>query len=876
MPNHALIERTKHLAVLQEAMDDLGYTILLEGEAGIGKTALAHAFIASLGDTVMILQGMCEPLSNARPLGPLFDFAGALDPALAEALHDELPPNRLFPMFSNSLRSAGNRVVILIEDIHWADEATLDFIVYLGRRIRSLPCLLLLSSRSEGLTANMHLARAISALPVASTSRLTLEALSREGVAAMTADEGYDIETLYNVTGGNPFYISEIVAGETGFRQVPPSVRDAVWARATALRPGSLEVLQALSLSPRAMEMDVLSRVLERDVANALSECERLGHVKTTSDRRFQFRHEIARLAVLDRVPGAVQQILHKKYSEVLDPGRYLPQIVHHAYAAGDADRVLELAPKAARQASRLGSHRQAAGQLRLALDASGDIPDDQRAQLLEDWSYEHALVQIDDESIAARREAIVLWRKLDRPENVGRNQRWLSRLLWYRGEADEAWRLAEEAVEMLERHGNSHELGMAYSTRSQYFMLHEHTDDALAWGRKALEVATSLDDVEVRIHALNNMGTAWLLDGREERRGLDWLEESLELALERDLHEHAARVYTNLSEYAVLARRFDLADRTLQRGIAFDTRHDLDSWLHYLIGCQAQLQVEKGEFGRAVRIADGVLARDDLTVVMRLPSLLAGGLGAMRLGEARGVAMLEEALLHGLNTGEPQRFVPARLALIEARWLAGENDAAKEHLSALSTLDWNASRSWDRGRYLVWCRRLGMTPSGTDADLPEPYALELKGSPIEAAKAFDALHQPYEAALVRIAARDFKHLDEVARDLRRMIAEPAQRIVRALAAEKDIRLPRIRTASSYSTARNNPAGLTRREQHVLMLLGEGKTNRDMADHLSRSPRTIEHHVSSVLDKLGVGSRVEAMLRFQKEPWLVDTDISTN
>ena len=237
---------------------------------------------------------------------------------------------------------------------------------------------------------------------------------------------------------------------------------------------------------------------------------------------------------------------------------------------------------------------------------------------------------------------------------------------------------------------------------------------------------------------------------------------------------------------------------------------------------------------------------------------------------------MLEEALLHGINTGEPQRFVPARLALIEAHWLAGEVDAAKEHLTALSTMDWTASRSWDRGRYLVWCQRFGTLSPEADADLPEPYALELKGLPIEAAEAFDALGQPYEAALVRIAARDIEHLEDVARDLRRTNAKPALRMVKSLAAKEDISLPKMRPGGSYSTARNNPAGLTRREQDVLMLLGEGKTNRDMAAHLGRSPRTIEHHVSSVLEKLGVGSRIEAMLRFQKEPWLVDTDILPN
>jgi len=304
--------------------------------------------------------------------------------------------------------------------------------------------------------------------------------------------------------------------------------------------------------------------------------------------------------------------------------------------------------------------------------------------------------LRIDESVIAARQRAVALWRELGRLDKVGLNLRWLSRLHWYRGEARQAGDYADEAVRELERLPPGRELAMAYSARSQMHMLHDRTDEAIAWGQRAIALAEQVGDVETRVHALNNVGTALLLSGRPG--GREPMEESLALALKHGFHEHAARVYTNYAEYAVLFKEFDLAERILAEGIAFDTRHDLDAWTHYLVGRQAQLRMEQGRLREAETIAGGVMRLKRLTLVMHLPALTVLGRVRVRLGEPDGVAMLQQALKDALATGEPQYIFPACLALAEAAWLAEDPAACQAQLEQLAALPLDTSDPWELG----------------------------------------------------------------------------------------------------------------------------------------------------------------------------------
>ncbi|WP_246703891.1 LuxR family transcriptional regulator [Rhizobium sp. SEMIA 4085] len=418
----------------------------------------------------------------------------------------------------------------------------------------------------------------------------------------------------------------------------------------------------------------------------------------------------------------------------------------------------------------------------------------------------------------------------------------------------------------------------MAYSTRSQLHMLHYRFDEAIDWGLRAISLADQLGQIETRVHALNNVGTALLFAGRPG--GLERLEESLALALEHGFHDHAARAYTNFAECAVVSKDFVLAERLLSEGIAFASRHDLDSATQYLLGRQAQLRMEQGRYREAETVAQGVMSLVRLPMVMHLPALTVLGMVRVRLGEPGSLTLLQQALQEGLATGELQRIVPVRLALAEAAWLDGDVSAGHEQLNALAEMDLDNFRTWDFGELAVWWQRCGMAKPlpAPKAQLPLARSAELLGNSLSAAREWDRLGLPYEAALALMQVRGADAgpaLGRAVTTLESLEARPAAALARKLAQRLGVagHLPKSRRGP-YGAARRHPLGLTWHEQQVLALIAAGMSNKEAAQRLSRSPRTIEHQVSAVLGKFNAANRMEVLLRLRGEPWLLSSDDS--
>jgi DNA-binding CsgD family transcriptional regulator len=884
-----LIERDAPLEALltmaRTAAAGHGRTVMLGGEAGIGKTSLLREFAQRVGKGHRVLWGWCEALFTPRPLGPLQDMAQALDPQVAALLAETAAPERLFPALLSALQEARDTTVLVFEDVHWADNATLDLVKYLGRRVSLLRAMLVLTLRTDEIGAEHPLAQVLGDLPSAAATRIALQPLSPQGVAQLAKEAGRSSGDLHRITAGNPFFVTELLASsDPAFGRIPASVRDAVWSRLARLAAREREVLEVISIVPGSVERWLLRALLGGEADAAVDQCVARGMLLRDAQGGVRFRHELARQATLDRLPSSTQRSLHARVeaamsalaaSEAVVP---LSRRVHHAAGADDGARVLELAPQAAAQAARLGAHQQAAAHLATALRYVGLASEELAARLHEDWSYEAGLVRIDDSVIEARLQAVALWRELGRIDKVGLNLRWLSRLHWYRGEARQAEDYVDQAVRELERLPPGPELAMAYSARSQLHMLHDRTDEAIGWGLRAIALAEQLGEIETRVHALNNVGTALLFADRPG--GREKMEESLALALQHGFHEHAARVYTNYAEYAVVFKDFALAERILAEGIAFDTKHDLDSWTHYLVGRQAQLRMEQGRLREAETIARGVMSLERLTLVMHLPALTVLGRVRVRLGEDDGVALLQQALKEGLATGEPQRIVPVRFALIEAAWLADDTRACHAQLDELAAMQIDNFDPWELGELATWWRRCGMArpfPTST-ARAPAPRAAELRGDPLAAAAEWSRLGLPYEAALALTRVRR----DEAGAALARAVsmfeeieARPAALLARRLAQRLGVaaRLPKARRGP-YTTARSHPLGLTQRELQVLSLIAQGLGNREIARRLVRSRRTVEHHVSAVLGKLNASNRMDVLLRLRSEPWLLTaTDV---
>jgi ATP/maltotriose-dependent transcriptional regulator MalT len=862
------------------ASDSKGSILLLFGEAGIGKTSLLEAFREDISSACQVYWGGCDALYTPRPFGPLHDMGSDLGPAVENLLSGSASAPDVLAAILRKLEHAKKGSVFVFEDVHWADHATLDVLKALGRRISMTNALLILSYRDDEVDPRHPLSQVLGDLPQASITRIGLSPLTEGAIRRLDKHEIYDPATLREITGGNPFFVTELLASQQRASDpLPASVTDSVNARLNRLSEKERTFLEKVSVTPAPVHRALLQALFGEDGELLAMAC--VGRNLLVEDSRglLRFRHELARLATMARLSPFQRQAAHREMFSVLNSdGMSTPidTLVHHAAGALLSQDVLRIAPDAARIAAAFGAHRQAADHLATALRFVDDAEPELAAELHEQWAYEAGLaLQIDEDVIEARRHAITLWRALDRPEKVGDNLRWLSRLHWYRGEAAEAERFAREAVRVLETVEPTPERAMAYSFQSQLYMLNDRMEESIEWGQKALELAETLGETEVKIHALNNVGTAKAF--RSDSTGVEMLNESLRLALEHGFHEHAARVYTNLSCYAVEYRDFALADRVINEGVAFDTKHDLDSWTYYLVGVLAQYRAEQGRLKDAIMIARGVLALDRLTLLMRLPAKLALARALTRLGSPDAPAMLKEALEDAIATEEAQYIVPARLAWLEYAFLSDNAPTMQTHLTALDRIDPILIHPWHDGERLVWAHRAGAKTRGSDMEtIPVPFCLELDGDIKGAMETWSALNSPCAAALTCLSNAEIAPVEYLGQALSITMPIKAEGIIdktRQLAAHFQVlhQMPKKRRGP-YKASKDHPLGLTQKEQDVLKIMLTGATNEEISNQLGRSRRTIEHHVSSLLSKLNVANRMEAMLRVQNEPWIVASD----
>lgn len=870
-----LFERDTELHLLADLAADTahgaGHVVVLSGEAGIGKSSLLREFAANLARPSDCYWGMCDALFTPRPFGPVQDIATLLLRQNGDWSNEG--GMELFPQLFARLQQADAPAVLIVEDLHWADVGTLDFIRFLGRRIALCPVLLVISFRDDEVGRDHALRRVLGELPSDRVKRIELSPLSIDAVRELATDSGRDAEKLLQITGGNPFFVSEILSDkDTEETRVPESVQDAVASRLAQLDEQHRAFLESLSVIPVPIHPQLHGRWIEGyDIW--LEQSLALGILVSNSNGRVRFRHELARLATNQRCSAHELMRLHRKHLALMleQPEKFAAgEIVHHAKGAADAQAVLQYAPAAGEQAARLGAHCEAAAYYETALDFLDDASPEVAAQMYENWAYEAGLaLKVDDRVIEARRHALTLWRAIGRPDKVAENLRRLSRLHWYRGEAAQADRYLDQSISLFEELGDEQKLAMAYSMRSQMLLLNSRMDEAIDWGNQALATAGDTASAEIRVHALNNIGTAKLFLGQEG--GVEDLQNSLRIALENHLHEDAARVFTNLSEYAVDLRKLDLAESLLEQGIAFDIEHDLDTWTFYLRGRQAQLRLEQGRLQEALDIADMVLVQPDQTMLMRLPALIMQGKAQLRLGHADALKTLEQARADALLTGEVQYQIPVLMALLERAWLSGDNRQAQEALTALAKIEHNRFSRWGMAEYAFWATLAGVQEPGQLATMPRPFRLAVEGSMEQAGEVFTDLGSQYLAAICRGLANDPERISDALATLQRQGATPAVARLVNLASKRGIARDAIRISRGpYKAARANAFGLTAKEQSVLMLMTEGLSNAEIAERLSRSPRTVEHHVSSVLQKLGAENRLGAVLKAQQNPDLAN------
>jgi DNA-binding CsgD family transcriptional regulator/tetratricopeptide (TPR) repeat protein len=840
-----LLERGDLLAALREARDEGGRLLFVGGEAGVGKTVLVRAFTA--GARGRVIAGACENLTTPAPLGPFVEIGRQLGGALAELVAREAAPRDVALALLADLADAP---VVVVEDVHWADQATLDALRVLGRRVDATDALVLATYRDDEIEGDHPLRVVLGELASSpGVARLTVPRLSPEAVGELCAPHGVDADAVYALTRGNAFYVTEILASSG--TTLPPTVRDAVLARAAALEPAARQVLETVSLVPARAELWLLEAVVGPELRH-LDACLAAGILRESGDG-VEFRHELGRLAVESSVPAQRRRSLHASLLlAVARPPSGSPdlaRLAHHAEEAGDTAAVLEYAPAAARLAVAREAHREAVGQYARALRHADRAAPAERASLQNAYAHELQIAGRHVESTDARLEAIAAFHALGDERSEADARTWLVIPYVARGRNADAEESSRAAIEILERLPASEELARAYGMQAYLRMLSRDNADGVVWGQKAVAAAEALGDRDTLAFGLNMVGTSHLMAG-EIDLGTGFLLRSLDVARSHDVPFRVSSALGMLGTGLGEMYELDRAERYLHEHIAFAEDHDLLAT--YSMSWLALVEVYRGRWSEGTARAQVVIARDPDTI-SRISALIALGRVRARRGDPGTWDALDEALELARPGGHLQRLGHVHAARAEAAWLAGDPEQTLAEARSAYPLAVEKGHLWFAGELAYWQWKAGADETWP-AWIAEPYRLQLVGRPEAAARAWEHRNCPYEAARARGESEDTTALGRALVELERLGSAPAARAVRQRLRGLGAAVPRGPRAAT----RGNPHGLTARELDVLRRVAAGRRNAEIAAELVVSPRTVDHHVSAILRKLDVRSRGEA------------------
>jgi DNA-binding CsgD family transcriptional regulator len=859
-----LLERDAVLAQLgalarRVARGDPGEVVLLRGEAGVGKTAVLAQFADGPDRRLRVLRGWCDPLAAPRPLGPLIDSLAGLDDAAADGLGAAVNAGDTAGLYQRLLAvlEAGGRWVWVIEDAHWADSATLDLVRFVARRVDSLPLLLVVSYRDDELGPAHPLALTLGDVATcAAVSRIKLEPLSEQAVGVLAVGSGLNAERLHHLTGGNPFFVTEILAaGPPALTRqgLPHSISEAVCGRLGRLSEKARETAHAVAVCGPRADVALLDKVCPEANA-ALGECLGTGVLVADGDK-VGFRHELARRATIAQIPGYERVALHKSALTILaeppiDPDT-LAALAFHAEEAGDTGAAVRYGIAAAQRAASLRANREAAELYALSLRHADTTPPAQKVVWLEQHAFTSYLSGQAISAVTSWRDAIALRQALgDRLEEAD-DLRLLSQMLHVLEGTKQAAEAGLASLRLLDDLGPTTQLAWSLVNMAEIGTL-SYDPRAAGYSDRAIELGSQLGEGGVVIRARSYAALATVF---RDDTGWDELEAAWRDAMDNPgLAEHAAIIATIICWTAAMHHDVGRAQGYIAETTAFCAEHDLGTFQAVVAGVEALVGLCRGDWDRAAACVDDVLTRPGLSPAHRTAPLVTLALIRARRGQGSVAALLDEAAA-GAPPGDLFHLGVVWAARAEAAWLAGDDDTARAEAQAGLAAATAYTDPWLVGHLRRWVHLAG-APTDPSDDPVTLYELEINGDWQAAVDAWSDRGCPYDAALAQLGG-DIDAVHAALATFRRLGAKAAARRAQHRLAALRGRTPSTRRADTPS----DPHALTHRQRQVLELLADGRSDAEIAAALHISPKTVGHHVAAILAKLGVDNRTHAVAR---------------
>jgi DNA-binding CsgD family transcriptional regulator/tetratricopeptide (TPR) repeat protein len=932
-------EQAQLAAALARAEAGEGSLVLLSGEAGVGKTRLSEVVLNAAAEA-RFMRGAATP--GCSPFGPLvaalraflrsqpggLGTCGPLRPHLAmllPELGDARPTDDRATLFE-AIRCGLTAMValhpasILLDDLQWSDEATLEFLATLAPGLSELPLLVVACYRSDELSRVHPLRRlrddlrrehalhelSLGALGADDTARLVEQVLGRPASPRLAT-------MLHARTGGVPFFVEEMTAALRanarlpdgpegpvlaldGDLSLPQTIRDAVLVRAAPLSDTARAVAETAAAVGSSFDLELVAAIEGED---GLAELLATGLIREADAGRAVFRHPLAREAIYDDVPWLRRRALHRRLAEELRArGADSAEVATHWLAARDAPRALEALLEAIADAASVHAHRDAA---RLGQQALEIWPEGERAAerlaVVERYAVHAELAGNLGEAARAQREVVAARRAAGADRALADAERRIAGIYGLQGDRERALAARRLAAEAYAANGLPGEAAAERLVAAGYLQSTGLHTEAAETAHVAVAEAVRADRADLRARAMGLEGVARAKGGAYEA-GVEIIRAGLSLALEHELTTEAAEVYQRLGTAHEITGNYGGARDALGSAIGLCESGHAGALEQVCLSCMAYVLRELGDWEQAVELCEGLIVPG----ASPGDTLVADGvLGTVHLWRGR-AATARPLLQRCLETAARLDVVSMHCDSAAAlAWLAAEEGDAEQASELCHTVLERWGRSEDH-HYAVWALRWAashfarsgalrdaracaesLAAIATSAGYPDALAaladalaaIALAEGDADAAlqqltralALHDELEIPFERAQILLHAgtafvqagereSGLERLAEAHRIALRLGAQPlAARIASAVSATG---ASLEEWLGSRAAARHHNAGLSRRELEVMRLVADGLTNRQIAEQLVVSTRTVDMHVRSILTKLRCRTRTEA------------------